>query len=190
MIPDFFLLFGKEVVIAPLALYGYIFHDKNKWGRVIYITLFSMIVCAYLKGVWQVPLAPWLKSDGWAFPSGHMFSACAFYLWISYEMKKRWISILSVVILCGLGFSLVYKGFHDVYDVLGAVVFVLPFLFLYVLCVKIDFFAKSPHLLILPIFPVAIMLLLFMSVVKPHVIGALLLLCVFAAVWCIIIKRS
>ena len=174
--------------MTPISLAGYIFHDRNKWGRVIYVALFGIIICTYLKSLFPISLD--ISPKPTTFPSGHMFGTCTFYIWIAYEMKKKWLWIVTLMILCAEGSALVYNGYHNIGDVLGAVGFAAPFLVLYRFCTKIDLFVNKPHLLILPILPIAIILTLLMPTIKPHVIYALSALCLFAIAWSLLVKRS
>jgi len=183
IIAKFFLAFGREEIMVPLSVCGYICHDRNKWGRIIYIILFSMIVASYLKSIWQIPLAGFLKSDGWAFPSGHMFGACAFYLQISREMQKRWISNTAYVLLLGIAFGLIQQKYHNIHDVLGAIGFAIILLFCYNIIIKKNFFQKRPDLLIIIILPIALTLILFIPIIYLHIIAAISGLSCFAIGW-------
>jgi hypothetical protein len=189
-ISKFFLTFGHYEAIVPLSVLGYLCYDREKWGRVIYITIFGLMVSTSLKGIWQVPLAPWLKSTSWAFPSGHMFGACVFYLWISHEMKQRWISNTVIVILCGIGFGLIQQKYHDIYDVLGAIVFAVLLLFCYSKLLKIKLFQEKPDLIVLPLFPIAISLLVLMPVMHLHMIPTLCALGAFGLGWIVTRNRG
>ncbi|WP_041472092.1 phosphatase PAP2 family protein [Rickettsia slovaca] len=66
-----------------------------------------------LKYTFEIPLNPALNIKGFAFPSGHMSSGVVFYGWffanIIYSLLRI---IIIVVILTGMGFSLIYKGYH------------------------------------------------------------------------------
>lgn len=183
IIAKFFLTFAREEIMIPLSICGYIGHDRNKWGRVIYIISFSLIFSSFLKSIWQIPLAPFLKSDGWAFPSGHMFGACAFYLQISREMHKRWASNAVYVILLGVAFGLVQQKYHNIYDIAGAIVCAIILLFFYNIVIKQELFQKRPDLLIIIILPIAIMLVLLIPIIHPHIIEAISGLSCFAIGW-------
>jgi len=142
-----------------------------------------MIVSMYLKSIWQIPLAPWLKSNGWAFPSGHLFGACAFYLWISHEMKQRWVSVLAFIIICGEAFGLLQQKYHHINDIIGAVGFVIPFLFIYNIIVKREFFQKRPDLLIIPILLISSVLMMLIPIMRAHVMAAFVALIAFGVSW-------
>lgn len=172
LIAKSFLFLNKAEFMIPLALLGYIFHDREKWTRTIYIMLLATIVVAYLKSIWQVPLQPWVKSDSWAFPSGHMFVVTSFYLWISKEMNKRWITNLSYIILLGVGLSLIQQKYHITQDVIGAFGFALIFLYLYNIIVSLKPFAKNPDYLVLILLPLSLIIMFCMPIIPPHVFHA------------------
>ena len=182
IISKFFLAFARAEVLIPLSLFGYIFHDKNKWVRIIYIMLFGTILVTYLKSIWQIPLAPWVKSDGWSFPSGHMFVACVFYLQISREMQKRWVTNLVYIILLGEAYGLVHQKYHIMRDVAGALGFAIVTLYLYNMLTKRPFFQNRPESLIIVLLPLSLILTILLPITQPHVIYSLAGLVGFALV--------
>ncbi len=106
----------------PCVVVGMIFHKRELYAKAACFLLFVMIFNTLLKLLFKVPLFPHL-GNGYAFPSGHMHAAAAFYGYILYESKNRYVSGLIVIILSLLGLSLVHCNFHDCFDVLGAVGF-------------------------------------------------------------------
>ena len=173
LISKFFLTFGRAEIIIPLSIVGYIFHDRNKWVRAIYIMLFGTIFVAYLKSIWQIPLAPWVKSDSWAFPSGHMFVASVFYLQISREMQKRWVSNLVYIVLLGEAFGLIQQKYHILRDVAGALGFAILSLYLYALLTKRSFFRNRPEWLILVLLPISMILIILLPIIQPYILYVL-----------------
>ena len=116
------LKFGHITVIMPCVVAGMIFHKRELYAKAACFLLFVMILNTLLKQLFKVPLFPHL-GNGYAFPSGHMHAATAFYGYILYESKNKYVSSLIVVILSLLGWSLIHCNFHDCFDVLGAVGF-------------------------------------------------------------------
>ena len=173
LIAKFFLTFGRVDIMFPLALWGFIFQDKNKWIRIIYITLFATIFVAFLKSMWKMQLAPWLNITGSAFPSGHMFVACIFYLQISREMQKRWITNLACIILFGEAYGLLEQKYHIMRDIIGAIGFAIPSLYLYNMLIKHAFFQNRPELLIIILLPLAVIFTIFLHVILPHILYTL-----------------
>ncbi|MFA5958974.1 MAG: phosphatase PAP2 family protein [Tatlockia sp.] len=115
-----FLLFSDAVVIAPLILIGLLCFDRMTFKRVIGLIFFSILVNTALKLSFQVPLAPWLHKKGFAFPSGHMQLTTVLYGWIAYRTSSYWLKAAIALLLPGIGFSLIYFGYHTLYDVIAA----------------------------------------------------------------------
>lgn len=119
---QFFLFFTNIPFFAIFIPFGYFCLDKKIFTRGLFILFFTMILSQYLKSIWQIPLAPHL-GEGWAYPSGHMQTAVAFYGWLAYEFRNRWVTLCVLGGLIGIGWALVYKGYHSVDDVLAGVLF-------------------------------------------------------------------
>ena len=118
-----FLAFSHDTIIIPLVILGYIWLDKKVFYSAICLVLFNMIFSAALKATFQVPLAPSIGKAGFAFPSGHMQSAFVLYGWLMSKTHKMFIRLIMLVILAGIAVSLVHFGFHNYYDILGAIFF-------------------------------------------------------------------
>lgn len=111
---EFFLLF------LPVA---YWLWRKEIMGRTGVILLFTFVVNALVKGIFQIPrpeiLEHLVEADGWSFPSGHAQGAMVLWGWLAWELKQRSSTIVSTIIILGVGFSRVYLGVHSPLDVLG-----------------------------------------------------------------------
>jgi membrane-associated phospholipid phosphatase len=123
---NFFLLFGNTIILAPLAICGFIFYHRNFLIPIL-LLLFTMILSAFLKAAFAIPYSPELVQklgkNGFAFPSGHMQSVVVFYGWFLVSFGNKWLRIILLSIILGVGFALIYEGYHNLYDVLGAVFF-------------------------------------------------------------------
>jgi undecaprenyl-diphosphatase len=84
--------------------------------------LFAATINLLLKYIFKVPLFPHL-GVGYAFPRGHMHVTAIFYGYVLYKINDLGIKALMAAILLGEGFSLVYLGFHDLPDLIGALGF-------------------------------------------------------------------
>lgn len=82
-----------------------------------------MIFSLYLKSIWQEPLPLWIKSDTWAFPSGHMLFTVSFYGWMAFELRKKWLGICAGLIIVGVAWALMHFGYHGPRDIWGAIGF-------------------------------------------------------------------
>jgi undecaprenyl-diphosphatase len=76
-----------------------------------------------LKITFQIPLSPHLGKEGFAFPSGHMQSCVVLYGWLIINTRKALYKVLLASLLSGVGLSLVYCGYHNYFDILGAMFF-------------------------------------------------------------------
>jgi undecaprenyl-diphosphatase len=97
------------------------------------LLLFSITLNVALKGTFQIPLARELGIPGYAFPSGHMQIATIFYASLIFYGNARLLkndpeslllplNITLVLLLSGIGWSLIHCGYHTVFDVAGAAI--------------------------------------------------------------------
>ncbi|MDR1334709.1 MAG: hypothetical protein LBJ19_00305 [Holosporaceae bacterium] len=115
------LKFGHVDVIVFIIM-GILFHRSDDYETAACFVCFVMIFNQLLKDLFKVPLFPHLGSS-YAFPSGHMHAAMAFYGYIFARTKNIFAKAALVMLLGSIGFALVYCNFHDWIDVLGAVGF-------------------------------------------------------------------
>jgi len=127
---NFFLFFSKEIAIIPAFLLGYYFYNRKVFFYSLVLTLFGLIVAAFLKSFFKIPLLPHL-GEGWSFPSGHMFTAVTFWGFLALQLRNKIMSTLVITLLIGIGCSLVYCNYHIFIDVLAAVFFSLILITLY-----------------------------------------------------------
>ena len=121
---DLCLMMTKEPVIIGLFLIGFTFFDRRTFLHALCLLLFTMIYNHWLKSLWQIPLNPALGKQGWAFPSGHMHSSFVFMGFIAWHYSRlKMITIPVILVLTGVGCSLIVKGYHNLSDVLGACAF-------------------------------------------------------------------
>jgi len=118
----FFLKFGHITFILPAVVLGMLFHKRDLYAKAVCFLFFVIIFNTLLKHIFKVPLFPHL-GDGYAFPSGHMHAATVFYGYIIYKIENKAVRTMLVFLLMIMGFSLIHRHFHDLFDVLGAVGF-------------------------------------------------------------------
>ncbi|PCJ29685.1 MAG: hypothetical protein COA94_00480 [Rickettsiales bacterium] len=126
------LEFSHESLIVPLIIIGYIWIDKKTFFHGICLVLISMIFNAGLKATFQIPLSPALGKEGFAFPSGHMQTSIVLYGFLYKFSKNTIIKVSLVILLTLIAMSLIYFGYHNIYDILGALFFGLMLIFGYV----------------------------------------------------------
>ncbi len=88
----------------------------------VFLVAFDIVVNVALKGTFKIPLAASLHKVGYAFPSGHMQLATVFYCWLASLIASRPGRSLIMVLLIGIGASLIHFGYHNLYDVIGGFV--------------------------------------------------------------------
>jgi undecaprenyl-diphosphatase len=130
IIARLFLSFSQEIIIITAAVLGYIWFDRKIFFNAICLILLSMLFNFSLKATFQVPLSKNL-GEGFAFPSGHMQSCAVFYGWLITKIQKPVFRTLVIMMLIGIGFSLVYFGYHNYLDVTGGVFFAVLLIFAY-----------------------------------------------------------
>ena len=122
----FFLLFSHYEILLPLILYGLTFHRKYFLTPTL-LLLFTMALTPILKSIFAIPYSPELVAklgkNGFSFPSGHMQSATVFYGWFLFKNSNKFLCIILTLIVTGVGFGLIYEGYHNIYDVFGAMFF-------------------------------------------------------------------
>ena len=144
-----------------------------------------MIFSAFLKSIFQIPLAEHLNKTGYAFPSSHMQTAIVFYGWLFIAHKNTLVRSLVSIILLGIGFALIQQKYHNLYDVLGAVLFGLLTLFVYTIVLQIKLFMNKPFLLGYMLIALSIGLLFSMDSLLQHTSMAFMVLAGFTLSWTI-----
>jgi len=144
---EFFLNCGHELVLVPLIILGFLAFDRKIFGNATFLLLFTMIFNVLLKALFQVPLAAHLNKVGYAFPSGHMHGAVVFYGWLLLNTRNSLIKIGLAILISGIAFGLIYQKYHNIYDVIGAIIFGLATLLAYYPLSNANMFNNKPFLL-------------------------------------------
>ncbi len=122
----FFLEFSHIKILAPLIFFG-LFYRPKFFLQPTLLLLFTMVFSSFLKPLFAVPyseeLVKKLGKNGFAFPSGHMQLSAVFYGWFLFNIKNNFWRILLILIIFGIGFALVFEGYHNIYDISGSLVF-------------------------------------------------------------------
>lgn len=164
-VSTFLLLFTQEQVIVPIFLLGYFFYDRKVFFQALVLSLGSIALVAFLKHLFKVPLMPHL-GEGWAFPSGHMFVACAFWGFLGFELRNKFIRMAIALLLIGIGFSLVYSNFHTPMDVIAAVLFAFIMILFYHWLLTSTILGHNKALLSLSVFTFSALLIYFIWPLK------------------------
>lgn len=120
-----FTQLGYERFILFFLPLGYWALNKPLFLRLFVLVAFTALLNAWLKDVWQdprPPLAYRLDNEvgaSFGLPSGHAQVAVVLWLWLAYELGRRWFWWLAGGVVLGIIFSRLYLGAHDLEDVLG-----------------------------------------------------------------------
>ncbi|MES2213202.1 MAG: phosphatase PAP2 family protein [Pseudomonadota bacterium] len=108
------LMFDSALMMGLLMVTGFILLPRanRHFAHLLLLTFSTMLVNTILKHWFAVPLAPNL-GVGFAFPSGHMQFAAAFYVWLMFLDIPRWSKAIMVLILCLIAPSMVHFGYHN-----------------------------------------------------------------------------
>lgn len=154
-ISRFFLAFSHDTTIIPLIIIGYIWINRKVFFHGICLLLTSMLLNLALKITFQIPLAPSLGKEGFAFPSGHMQSSIVLYGWLLKSINKLPVKVLIIILLIGISAGLVHLGYHNYFDIFGAVFVGILLIFTYSWCLKT--FKESSLSLIILLFSTLLM---------------------------------
>ncbi len=114
---------GEEIAYIALSIFIYIFIDPYIGFTLISITILSGSINILLKYALDLPRPPrgfWkVIESGPGFPSGHSQVSSSFWVFLSIELKRFSIAILSTSILVSIALSRVFLGVHYWYDVVG-----------------------------------------------------------------------
>ncbi len=142
LVAKIFLFFTQENTVIALLCIGFLGYDKKKVSKTLFLLLFSMILNAFLKSIWQIPLSPKIGT-GFAFPSGHMQNSAVLWGWLSLEVNQKPFFAFSIFLLSGVAFGLLHFGYHTPVDILGALFFAIILLIAYPYLLKKSLIKKQ-----------------------------------------------
>ncbi|HOO43760.1 MAG TPA: phosphatase PAP2 family protein, partial [Bacillota bacterium] len=125
---NFFTVFGEELVLIVILGFIYWSYDKKVGEKMGFTIFISLAFNSLLKLVIHRPrpfvadstIEP-LRLDtagGYSFPSGHTQTAATTFFSLYYNIKKRWLLIVAIVITILVAISRMYLGVHYLTDVL------------------------------------------------------------------------
>lgn len=118
---------GEMTVVIAIIAFVYFIYDKKIGQRVVYISLFSMLVNNVIKLSVKAsrPIGePGIESirvetaGGYSFPSGHSQNSATLLTWLALIIKKHWFKVLSIILILLIMFSRLYLGVHYPIDVI------------------------------------------------------------------------
>jgi PAP2 superfamily len=120
-IQQLFLNLSYETFIIPGLILGYIWISSSIFYHAACVLLLSILINYILKNIFKIPLTFMPGKHNYAFPSGHMQSASAFYGYLLYKFSHQAIKIICLVVLVGIAWAMIARGYHNYYDILAAI---------------------------------------------------------------------
>lgn len=129
---QFWTLFGEELIIIGIMGFLYWCYDKKIGEKVGIAVFISFVLNSVIKVIVARP-RPFLADDtivnirpqtsgGYSFPSGNTQGAATVFTSFALWMKKKWITVLTIIIITMVAISRMYLGVHYFSDVVvGAV---------------------------------------------------------------------
>ena len=117
------LLPGNGFFMFPIFLGGTLLRKRRYYYEAMLLLVWTIAYNPWLKSIWKIPLPPTVKSNTWAFPSGHMHVAMAFFGYLAWNIKSPVVRGLILFLTIFQGWGLVVNGFHYPIDVMGAIGF-------------------------------------------------------------------
>ncbi len=104
--------------------------NKQAMLRLIVLFLFSGYLNAVIKEILAIP-RPFVVSaavqakttaTGYSFPSGHAQTAATLWPTLALTFRRRWLTVLAIVLVILISFSRVYLGVHYPQDIIAGIV--------------------------------------------------------------------
>ncbi len=121
-----FTMLGDEIffILVMPAIYWCI--DAAMGVRVGAMLMLSGAFNSFFKILLRGPRPYWISDkvkpvvheSSFGIPSGHAMNAAAIWGWLAYEIRKRWTTIVFLLIIFLIGFSRLVMGVHFLTDVL------------------------------------------------------------------------
>lgn len=115
---------GYTTFIMFFMAIGYWTWSKAIFFRLLILVAVNATLNAYVKDLVQDPRPPLelrlddLVGASYGLPSGHAQLAVVIWLWLAWEIGRRWAWVLGSAIALGVIVSRLYLGVHDLEDVL------------------------------------------------------------------------
>lgn len=99
---------------------------KDAIKRLAFLLLPSLLISLLLKNLFQVerPIGVALtKVYSYSFPSGHALGATVAWGYLALAIRRRWFTILALVVIALIALSRMYLGVHTPSDIAGGIFF-------------------------------------------------------------------
>jgi len=139
-------MLGEQYFFIVVIAFIYWNISKREGFKLATAFLYSSLLNAVLKLVFHTP-RPFEKLDyisgkrvetaiGYSFPSGHTQGSTTFFITLSQIIRKRWFTIIAILIILLIGVSRIYLGVHWPIDVIGGLI--LGVIIAYIFCTITD----------------------------------------------------
>lgn len=148
---------GSETVFMVLGIFVFWCVSKQCGYYLLSVGFLGNVINQFLKLLFRIP-RPWVQdpdftivesaradATGYSFPSGHTQNVVGTFGGIARYTKRRWIRIVSIVILVLVSFSRMYLGVHTPLDV--GVAFVSALVLVFLLYPLMEKIRRHPNLL-------------------------------------------
>lgn len=141
----FITYFGEGITLIVIGIMVSIFIKEKKYGVMLFVDLAGIAsINSLLKIIFRrsrPSIGHLIVESGFSYPSGHSSSSMAFYGYLIYLVNKkckntivkRVLTVLLSILVITIGISRIYLGVHYPSDVVGAFIYALGYLILYVL---------------------------------------------------------
>lgn len=189
LVARLFLLPAEAEFLLFVFAFGYLSTRSTVFAQAILLFCLSLLLNIYLKSIFKIPLPPELGKIGWAFPSGHMMRAVAFWTFLALEFRSKKLTIALLPTFAGLGWALCHFNYHYPKDIYGAIGFGLLLAVGYKKLISTPFIQKDPTRTGLYILPLSFLLLIgirypakpIFSLSVPMLL--LLVIIIFSVIW-------
>ena len=130
---DFFVLFMKGItflgnetaylIMMPVVLWCIYFRIGVRTGVVFlssaYLNFVFKDMFAQPRPFILEPSVKLIEASGYGLPSGHAQGSLVFFGMLALLIRKRWFTVISVILILLIAFSRIYLGVHFPTDILG-----------------------------------------------------------------------
>lgn len=168
----FITMLGEEVFGIILFLLIFWCIDKALGHKIMFAFFTSLCLNNSIKDIFMAerPIGkPGIRSlrvdtaTGYSFPSGHTQGVTTLLGTIATHMKKRWFTLLSIVIVTLVAISRLYLGVHWPRDVIFGIIFGIISIVFSNYLYKISVEKHNPYIFLILLIPFSIGLLFFKS---------------------------
>jgi membrane-associated phospholipid phosphatase len=139
-IMEFFTFLGKIEFYMLFITFLYWIIDPSLGFRVFMVLLSTDIITTSFKQLLHQPRPYWVsdvqhlgaEETSYGIPSGHASGSFVVWGYIAYQVRNRWMWIISIAIILIISFSRLYLGVHFPHDLIAGWLIVLIVLMLFI----------------------------------------------------------